>query len=210
MANLDLTQFSENDIKAALAKRSEAQKDKKRSYEKKREATVQQCYKIAATLQQEMMLAKSKMLDLLDEFKEEMKEYTGTELPEGISFTLTSKDNLTKVVYQTQETNYLDERADQGAERLASFLTNMVKKSNKVAYDLITNLLEKRNGKYDPRLIVRLFQYENEYENEDWKEAIRLFKESVQKGGRAAYMRVYVRENEEAAWRCISLDFAAL
>lgn len=207
---VDINQLSTEEIEEVLRKRRMESNDKKKQYEAKREAFVSHSKTVVESLQQQMKFVKAQMYENLGVFKLAIGEYSNTQVSDGRSLSVVSKDGLTKVVYQTQEGNFLDERADQGAEKLKAFLSKMVKKQSKVAYDMITSILEKKNGNYDPRLVTRLFSYENEYEDEDWREAIRLFKESVQKGGRASYIRVYTRTSVDAKWEAIVLDFASL
>ena len=208
MTDINLEDLTVEQIEQLLNKKRESLKKGKKEYEAIRNKTAADIRQMAEDLRKKMEETKQEMFVKLNHFRQCMEDYTGVPAEEGKSMTVISSDQLSKIMYQVQETNYMDERADEAAERLKTFLATMVKQKSKVAFDLISSLLEKKNGKYDYRLIGRLFNYENDYSDPDWLEAIRLFKESITKGECSSYLRAYKRATPQSKWKPIVLDFA--
>ena len=80
-------------------------------------------------------------------------------------------------------------------------------------FDLIKALLERNasTGKLDPRSVQRLYRYEDHFQDEDWKEAIRLFKKAYTMEGTKAYMQFFWKDiAEDNAWNTVVLNFSSV
>jgi hypothetical protein len=72
-------------------------------------------------------------------------------------------------------------------------------------------LLERNSitGDLDINNINRLYKMENDFDDPDWVEAIRLFKESYNPKGSVEYVRFYSRTDNNG-WEQINLNFSSL
>ena len=86
-----------------------------------------------------------------------------------------------------------------------------MKKRDKQTFEIVSALLQRneKNGDFDIGLINRLYKLEDKYDDENWKEGIRLFKQAYNPSGTAHYIRFY-KKNENGAWDNVVLDFAKI
>jgi hypothetical protein len=159
--------------------------------------------------------------DLLKEFKDQafdqlnghyqrMKEYGDVKEGHKGNFQLKSEDGEFKVEFTNQIIKEFDERADMAAEHLNEFLLSHVKKRSKADYNMIKTFIEKKNDKFDVSLVGRLYQMEDNYEDQLWKKAIELFRVAYVEVGSAYYVRFFKRNDQSGQWEAINLNFASV
>jgi len=210
----DINQMSQAQIEA-LKKQIEARdkkeiQDKRRAkeaYEAKRNGLVEDLTAKAKIIQGKLARLKEESMHDLDAFYNEMLEYS--DLPETNqgSFSIYNTAKTKKVSLSKQKRFKYDERASMAESHLREFLREFVKTRSKAAFDIISGLLEKKNGQYDPQLIQKLYAYENDYTHPSFKLAIKLFKESYIAVDVTTYVRYY-EQDETGQIAPILLDFA--
>jgi hypothetical protein len=119
------------------------------------------------------------------------------------------KNEQFKIVVASQVKKSFDERSILAEEKLKEFLLIFVKKKNRSIYNLVMALLERNSitGDFDITNINRLYKMENDFDDPNWVEAIKLFKESFNATGTTIYVRFYER-NANNGWGLINLNFS--
>lgn len=204
-----LANLSEQEKADLLADKSHL---KRKDYEDSRNQVVDTIVDSAQTLSDLLKDAKERFYRDIEAFRKKAEEYSGTEGKESKgNMTLTHSNGLHRVEYAVQENFSYDERADQAEILIREYLSNMVKGENKVVYDLVASLLERKiNGKLDTRQVAKLYKYEAEIADAGFKKAIALFKEAYKSEGSTSYIRVYTRLNLQAQWEQLPLNFASI
>jgi hypothetical protein len=90
-------------------------------------------------------------------------------------------------------------------------LETTVKKRDLKLHKLILSLLERnhKTGDLDISNIQRLYQMENDFDDANWTEAIRLFKESYNAESTTIYLRVFEKQ-ADSSWKLVNLNFASV
>lgn len=119
------------------------------------------------------------------------------EIPEGM-----------KISYKRQDTGFFDERSQQAERHIIDFVNSQYKDDD-ATKDLITSLLERKKGKLDIRLVQKLYSMENSFDDTNWREGIKLLKESWTASETKSYISFEVK-NENKEWISINLNFASI
>lgn len=209
-----VTEMSVEQLEKLLNQKKKQQQEdrlrKKAQYEQaKNELVIRLCGN-AKGINELLREFKMQAFEDLGQFYDRMKEYGDVRGEKG-SFQLVSADDKLKVLFSRETRMGLDERAELAETKLKEFLSTTVKKRDKGLHDVILGLLE-RNGAtndFDVKLIGKLIKLEDNFDDESWKEAIRLFKESIRENGTADYVRLYERDSNEK-WQLINLNMASV
>lgn len=213
-----LNQLDPQALKQAAAeaeKREKAAKGKQlKSYEAHKNKVVTRLVKLAKAQEEKLAKLKREALDEIQALYDEMLEIGGLVRDDHKgNLTLTTEDGLYRLRFKIAERYHFNELAEAAEERLKRFLDNMVKKNKRKDFELIQALLERNaaTGKLDPRSVQKLYRYEDDFEDEDWKEAIRLFKQAYEVEGTKAYVGFYAKDSQEQnAWDTVLLNFSAV
>ncbi|MOA13632.1 hypothetical protein D3C78_1336930 [compost metagenome] len=74
---------------------------------------------------------------------------------------------------------------------------------------LINSLLERKRGSLDIKLVQRLYAMENDFDNQNWREGIKLLKESWQASESKEYITCHYKD-ANGEWQLINLNFASV
>jgi hypothetical protein len=145
----------------------------------------------------------------LESFKNMMLEYGDIRKGKDNKGSFEIKNEQFKIVVASQVKKSFDERSILAEEKLKEFLLIFVKKKNRSIYNLVMALLERNSitGDFDITNINRLYKMENDFDDPNWVEAIKLFKESFNATGTTIYVRFYER-NANNGWGLINLNFS--
>lgn len=145
------------------------------------------------------------------EFKAKMLEYGDIKGGENNKGNFSIENENFKVSFSSQVKKTFDERSLLAEQHLKNFLNGFVKARDKKLHKFIMGLLERnhKTGDLDIDNINRLYTMENDFEDNDWKEAIRLFKESYNPTKTTEYVRFYKR-NDNNGWDAIDLNFSSI
>jgi hypothetical protein len=188
---------------------AEIQKEKK-EYEKKRDKAVVELATLAKDLSFWLTQFGRDAREAMETQKNELEKYGKIRANSKGGFQLVSADGKFKVVYQYKAISSYDERADKAETLLKDFLNDTIKKKDLKMHGIIMSLLE-RNGKgqLEYARVQSLYKFENDYDDQRWKEAIKLFKESFTVT--ASKMQIYFHErNEKGEYEPINLNFSSL
>jgi hypothetical protein len=188
---------------------NEAEKQKREAYEKERENITAALCTTASYLQRELAQFKAEAFRITDAFYLKMLEYGDIRFGKKNKGSFEIKTETFKVQVASQIVKGFDERAVMAEEKIKLFLTGFVKKRDRQVFELVNALLERNeiNGDFDINMINRLYKMETKYDDPNWREGIKLFKESYNPTGTAKYIRFSIK-NERGEWDSIILDFA--
>lgn len=151
----------------------------KEKYERQRNELIMELSIEAIELSDKLMKFKEKCMLKMSEMHENLKEYGDLRGNSKGGFSLISNDANFKIRFGLVNNPVWDERAQKAAELLHDFLGDTVKKRDKALHDIILTFLEKnKEGQFEYSRIQKLYQHEDKFTDERWREAIRLFKES--------------------------------
>lgn len=201
----DLLSRKKSEESAALAK-------KRKKYEDRREEIINTLGGFAVSLQGQMKDLKLEAFMELTQFRMEMLEYGDLRRGEQNKGSFEIKNDKFKIVFSNQVNKRFDERAELAEAKLREFMESFVRNRDKKVYKLVKSLLERnpKTGDYDVDLINRLYTMEDTFDDHNWKEALRLFKESYSPCSTAQYVRFFAKNPTNNSWDAIVLDFAKL
>lgn len=165
----------------------------------------------ALTTANALKVFKDDAMNNVRHFRTKLLEYGQLRKGEANKGNFEIKNDDFKITFSSQVRKCFDERSELAEEKLKNFLGSFVKKRDKDLHDLVLSLLERnpKTGDLDISNIQRLYKLEDRFDNDDWREAIRLFKESYNPEGTAYYLRFFKRD-EDNAWKLINLNFSSL
>jgi len=178
-----IKQLSDEELKAELKRREQAQHDaeqqKREDYEATREQIVSQLTNEAQALSEAMIKFKQKAFTRLMNFRSMADQYGDVRSNSKGGFALRSADGMMRVALERNTKQEYDERANLGEQLIREFLTDMVKRRNLKTFELVTSLLQRGDkGEFNPANIQTLISKENLYDDARWKKAMQLFKEA--------------------------------
>lgn len=193
------------------AEKAEADK-KRKEYESSRDELVDRLASFAEELEGQMRELKYVAFRELIAFRDTMLEYGQLRRKEMNKGNFEIKTDKYKVMFTSQVNKRFDERAQLAEGKLKTFIDSFVKKRDIKTYQLVKSLLERnpKTGDYDIDLINRLYSMEDSFDDQNWKDALKLFKESYSPYGTAQYVRFFVKNETNNSWEPIVLDFAKL
>jgi hypothetical protein len=93
------------------------------------------------------------------------------------NFQIENKEGTSRIRYSRQELGCFDERSEQAEKHIITFVSNRFE-GDKDNQDFIRSLLERKRGALDIKMVQKLYSMEDRFEDENWKEGIKLLKES--------------------------------
>lgn len=214
-AAANITALSTRDLEKALEARKakeSAERDARRNeYETEKAALISNLGNTALITAEALRDFKANAMDNVRNFRAKLLEYGQLRKGEANKGNFEIKNDDFKITFSSQVRKCFDERSELAEEKLKSFLGSFVKKRDKDLHDLVLSLLERnpKSGDLDISNIQRLYKLEDRFDDNDWREAIRLFKESYNPEGTAYYVRFFQRD-EDNAWKLINLNFSSL
>lgn len=201
---------------SALLKEKKKQESKQREslrtqYEKDRDEIIKTLTTKAQAASKGLAELKELAMRLLPEFRQRMLDYGSIRNGKKNKGTFEIKNELMKITFTSHVNKTFDERAEMAEQKLKDFLATTVKKRDIKLHDMILSLLSRneRTGDFDISLINRLYKMEDQFDDPNWVDAIRLFKESYSPTGTAQYVRFWVK-GESGGWEAVLLDFAKI
>lgn len=205
------TRELEKALEARKAKETAERDARRNEYETEKAALISKLGNTALITAEALKDFKANAMDNVRNFRTKLLEYGQLRKGEANKGNFEIKNDDFKITFSSQVRKCFDERSELAEEKLKSFLGSFVKKRDKDLHDLVLSLLERnpKSGDLDISNIQRLYKLEDRFDNDDWREAIRLFKESYNPEGTAYYVRFFQRD-EDNAWKLINLNFSSL
>ncbi|SMO48335.1 DUF3164 family protein [Solitalea koreensis] len=204
--------LSTEQLEAILAKKKAEQieqANKLRSeYEALKETTVVELSRKANALNHALKTFKELAFEEMNTLYDLLKEYSNRHTDGKGNFQLDSADGLFRIRFKNQKNGYFDERSIQAEAHIKDFLSSRYS-GDVDTKDIIMSLLERKRGSLDIQLVQRLYAMENRFDNDNWKEGIKLLKESWQLDKSKDYITFHIRD-EHGVFQLINLNFASV
>lgn len=214
---IDLSQMTAEEKKALLAQlnadASESRQAKRDAYEALRAEFMHRVEEFLVNVTADVKGFKGWLEKESEGFISVMRDYGQLKNADQRNYTITDGDFRLQVA--SNNVKGFDERADMAAERLVAYLKDYMKKSEKgqedPMYQLAMTLLERnQRGDLDYKSISKLYELEDKFGDQEYKDIMMLFKESnvVQKTAVNYYF--FRRHKETGVWMRIEPSFCRL
>ena len=214
---IDLSQMTAEEKKALLAQlnadANESRQAKRDAYEGLRAEFMHRVEEFLVNVTADVKGFKQWLEKESEGFISVMRDYGQLKNADQRNYTITDGDFRLQVA--SNSVKGFDERADMAAERLVTYLKNYMQKSEKgqedPMYQLAMTLLERnQRGDLDYKSISKLYELEDKFGDQEYKEIMMLFKESnvVQKTAVNYYF--FRRHKETGVWMRIEPSFCRL
>lgn len=214
---IDLSQMTAEEKKALLAQlnadANESRQAKRDAYEGLRAEFMHRVEEFLVNVTADVKGFKGWLEKESEGFISVMRDYGQLKNADQRNYTITDGDFRLQVA--SNNVKGFDERADMAAERLVAYLKNYMQKSEKgqedPMYQLAMTLLERnQRGDLDYKSISKLYELEDRFGDQEYKDIMTLFKESnvVQKTAVNYYF--FRRHKETGVWMRIEPSFCRL
>lgn len=214
---IDLSQMTAEEKKALLAQlnadANESRQAKRNAYEGLRAEFMHRVEEFLVNVTADVKGFKQWLEKESEGFISVMRDYGQLKNADQRNYTITDGDFRLQVA--SNSVKGFDERADMAAERLVAYLKNYMQKSEKgqedPMYQLAMTLLERnQRGDLDYKSISKLYELEDRFGDQEYKDIMTLFKESnvVQKTAVNYYF--FRRHKETGVWMRIEPSFCRL
>lgn len=214
---IDLSQMTAEEKKALLAQlnadANESRQAKRDAYEGLRAEFMHRVKESLVNVTADVKGFKQWLEKESEGFISVMRDYGQLKNADQRNYTITDGDFRLQVA--SNSVKGFDERADMAAERLVAYLKNYMQKSEKgqedPMYQLAMTLLKRnQRGDLDYKSISKLYELEDRFGDQEYKDIMTLFKESnvVQKTAVNYYF--FRRHKETGVWMRIEPSFCRL
>ena len=182
---IDLSQMTAEEKKALLAQlnadANESRQAKRDAYEGLRAEFMHRVEEFLVNVTADVKGFKQWLEKESEGFISVMRDYGQLKNADQRNYTITDGDFRLQVA--SNSVKGFDERADMAAERLVAYLKNYMQKSEKgqedPMYQLAMTLLERnQRGDLDYKSISKLYELEDRFGDQEYKDIMTLFKES--------------------------------
>lgn len=206
-----MNEASTEELEAALKKRKAAEAKKlaeeKEKYENERDEAVQKMISNAAIINNHLIKFKNELHKLFNDYEKKLQEYGKMNKQSKGGFSLISADGQMKATRIRSTEPHWDERSTKAVQLIKEFLGDTVKKRDKKLFEILLSFIEKnKNGDLEYNKVMSLIQHEDKYNDERWKEGLRLIKESYNIHMRG-YGYEFFMKTSEGKWHKIELSF---
>ncbi|CAA0144812.1 conserved hypothetical protein [Tenacibaculum maritimum] len=207
---MGLETLTDEEFQLEYDKRQEAaktkRKEQKQAYESLKTDTILSLSKRALNISESLSAFKTDAFDEMQTLYKVLQEYSSRHADGKGNFSIESPDF--KISYKRQGKATFDERSNQAEKHILDFL-NTRYSGDQDTRDLITSLLERKNGDLDINLIQKLYQMEDRFNDDNWKHGISLLKESYQYCHSKDYIK-FERKTQAGEWTPILLQFSKI
>lgn len=208
---MEIEKLSTAELEKLLNERKAKEQDEKNAnrkrYETLKEDTINSLCASAQGLEDIVTKFKIQAFGELCSLYELLQEYSKRHNDGKGNFTLENAGQTLKVEFSKQQLGYFDERANQAEKHIIDFVNKQFAGDAKTKR-LITSLLERKKGKLDIKLVQKLYAMENEYDDPNWKEGIKLLKESWTPSDTKDYIRFW--RKDDGVYKIINLNFSSI
>jgi len=180
---------------------------KRKAYEDTKNSVIIDLCQKALGLNAALKAFKKQAFEDLGALYELLQEYSKRHSDGKGNFTVETQDGTYKIEFSRQNLGFFDERADQGERHIIDFVNSQFS-GDPTTKKLITSLLERSKDKLDIKLVQKLYAMEADYQDNNWKEGIKLLKESWTPSNTKDYIRFFRKVN--TAWVSIDINFSSI
>ncbi|AZI53875.1 DUF3164 family protein [Epilithonimonas vandammei] len=203
-----LQEFTAEELEAALAQKKEAERigreQKREAYEALKKDTIADLAPVANDLSLQLMRFRDKAFSQLGTLYELLQDYSKRHQDGKGNFTI--EDDEFKIQFKRQGKGTFDERSEQAEKHIIDFL-NTKYQGDLDTKDLIMSLLERKKGDLDINMVQKLYSMEDRFDDENWREGIKLLKESYSFKHSKDYVSFF-KKGRNNQWEGINLNFS--
>lgn len=206
-----LSNLSTDELKELLAQREQEEREQKmkarEDYEALKEQTILTLSAEAIGLASMLKDFNAKAFEELEAIYQLLCTYSKRHEDGKGNFTIESKDGALRIIFTRQELGYFDERSGQAEKHIIDFVNSEFNGQDDVK-NLILTLLERKKGHLDIKMVQKLYAMEDNFDNDNWREGIRLLKESWTPSGSKPYIKFHIKLNNQ--WQAVNLNFSSI
>ena len=210
MSTIDINQLSTEELEAALAKKKEAERqereNQRKSYESLKKETIEDLAPVAEELSLSILRFRDKAFTQLGSLYELLQDYSKRHQDGKGNFKIENEEF--KIIFKRQGKGTFDERSEQAEKHIIDFL-NTKYDGDLDTKDLILSLMERKKGDLDINMIQKLYSMEDRFDDENWREGIRLLKESYSFRHSKDYISFF-KKGRNNQWEGINLNFSSI
>ncbi len=173
-------------------------------YEKLKSETIADLSPVAEDLSLTLKRFKDKAFTQLGTLYELLQEYSNRHKDGKGNFQIENEEF--RIMFKRQGKGAFDERSHQAEKHIIDFVNSKFEKDEDTR-DLIMSLLERKKGDLDIQLVQKLYSMEDRFDDENWREGIRLLKESYSYNHSKDYVSFY-KKGRNNQWEGINLNFS--
>lgn len=193
--------------KTKEAKKREAERVK---YEKDRDEKVHAILTTARTLFRELKEFKEYCHIEMENQAAALNRYGKIRSNSKGGFSVTNSDDTLRVTRRRDTEPVWDERSGKAVELIKDFLSETIKKRDIKLYQILMGFLERNaNGDLEYSRVMDLISHEDKYEDNRWKEGLKLIKESFSNHFKG-YGYEFKVKGTDGKWENILLNFSSL
>lgn len=177
---------------------------KRHEYESLKSSVINELAPYADQLSANLMSFKKKAFDELETLFDLLKDYSKRHQDGKGNFKI--EDENFKIQFKRQGKGTFDERSHQAEKHIIDFLSSKYE-GDVDTKDLIMSLLERKNGALDILLVQKLYSMEDRFDDNNWREGIKLLKESYSFSLSKDYVSFF-KKGDNNEWEGINLNFS--
>lgn len=212
--NPNIDQLSTEELEALLMKRKKAEQQRQQRQtevyiEKRDRATVAMVNK-AQKIQRVLSGFKAYVAEEMERQAQRTAEYGKIRSHSKGGFSITDNSGNYRVIRRRDTDPVFDERALKGTELIKDFLGDTIKKRDLKLYEILISFLERNEkGDLEYSKVLGLLRHEDKFDDERWKEGLRLIKESY-----TIHLKGFGYEfkfrDPDGKWQSILLSFSSI
>jgi hypothetical protein len=200
--------YTSDELKAMLAEQEKLEADerelKRQTYEKLKTETIDELFSIASELNGLLVKFKEKAFKDMGALYTLLQEYSNRHKDGKGNFEV--ENDFYKILFKKQGKGKFDERSVQAEKHIIDFLSTKYE-GDLDTKDLIMSLLERKKGDLDIQLVQKLYSMEDRFDDVNWKEGIKLLKESYTYSHSKDYISFYQKDST-GKWENVNLNFS--
>lgn len=210
----ELDEMTVEQLEAKLAEKKKAEKEaqekERKEYEDYTESLIRLVHKNAKDLHNTLVIFKSELQFKMDEQQERLNNYGKIRSNSKGGFMIISKDGNIRIRRIRSTEPIWNEKSTKAVELIGNFLRSTVKKHDKKLFEILMSFIEKNQaGDLEYDRVMQLVQHEDKYDDPNWKEGLRLIKESFSLNLRG-YGYLIEERDQTGKWNRIEMNFASI
>lgn len=211
---MNINDLSADQLEELLKKKKSAERkrqEKERAeYEKDRDEKVFAIMQTAKALFRELSEFKTFCHIEMDKQALKLASYGKLRSNSKGGFKISNTEDTIRVVRRRDTEPVWDERSTKALELIKDFLGDTIKKRDLKLYEILMSFLERNaNGDLEYSRVMALYKHEDKYDDERWKEGLRLIKESF-RNHLKGYGYEFKYKDESGKWQNILLNFSGI
>lgn len=206
---IDVSKLTKEQLRQALAELDKKDQADREAYQQLKHDTVNKMCAEAVLLSSSLFTFHEAAMKELTGFREIMNQYGDLPANSKGGFSISNEDDTFRCRLKFQNLGDFDEKAEIAESHIRSFFERTLMKTDKNSYELVMKLLERKKGKLEYSRVMEILSFEDRYDDEGWKKACQLLKESFHHTGTKNYLE-FEQKDENGVWKKINLNLSSL